>query len=56
MKISVNLGGGANELSWMEKIENLVIDPPTIRDERLHYNSRCNKEKVTHMLNVLLCK
>jgi len=26
-KISVNWGGGANELKWTEKIENSVIDP-----------------------------
>ena len=36
-KISVNwgVGGGANRLKWTEKIENLVIDPPTIRKGRV---------------------
>ena len=27
--------GGANKLKWMEKIENSVIEPPTIRDGRV---------------------
>ena len=38
-KISVNLGG-TNKLKWMEKIENSVIDPPTIRDGRVE--AACN--------------
>ena len=28
--------GGANKLKWEEKIENSVMDPPTIRGGRVH--------------------
>ena len=28
---------GANKLKWTEKIENSVIDPPTISEGRLRY-------------------
>ena len=39
-KISVNWGaGGANKSKWVEKIENLVIDPPTIIDGRVQWKS-----------------
>ena len=31
LKILVNCGG-ANRLKWAQKIENSVIDPPTIRE------------------------
>ena len=30
------LGGGASKLKWAEKIENSVMDPPKIREERVH--------------------
>ena len=46
LQISVNWGGGANELKWAEKIENLVVDHPhTIREVRVILFQNLQEEK-----------
>ena len=47
LQISVNWGrGGAKELKWAEKIENLVVDHPhTIREVRVILFQNLHEEK-----------